>query len=299
VRAQIGEAATRRHTAPIASVTLWAAVCGVAVIVVHAATVDFGARLGSYCSGIVTAAVFVLAAVYAARKYSLWFSVRWLRIAMRLPRPLALRVVLFDRLEAWRTLHITFGMLVMLPFLWHTQAGRATPLERVLEIAVLLLIFSGLIATAIEEILPPRMRKRPNQGVRLQDVEEGFHALYVEAEEAVLGHSEALVQAYLRNVRPILVGSQPSRRKLWATLAGTDPAPRACVRARRMTAELGAEASTYNSLVEIAEHKVRLEHNQFNLLLGARWLMLHRVLVIAASILVTFHVIGVLFFAGV
>ena len=72
------------------------------------------------------------------------------------------------------------------------------------------------------------MLKLGNQEVRLEDVEAASHRLYVEAEELVLGHSEALVHAYLLFIRPILAGSQPSRMLLWATLTGNNPASAVC-----------------------------------------------------------------------
>jgi hypothetical protein len=269
------------------------------VIALHSATVDFGARLGSYPTGILTAGAFALAAMYPGRKYSLWLSARWLRPAMRLPRPLALRIILLDRLETWRTVHIVLGIFVMLPFWWHTDAGRPTMLELVLKNVVFILILSGIVAMIIEQFLPPQMRKRPNQQVRVEDIEQGLHALYVEAEESILGHSEALVHAYLRHVRPVLTGFQPLRRMLWATMARIDPAPAACARARYAAAELGPESSVFNELVDIAERKVRLEHNQFDILLGSNWLLVHRGLAIIAAVLIAFHVMGVLYFAGV
>lgn len=299
MRTQIGEAADRRHTAPIASVTLWAAVCGLAVIVLHALTAGFGARLGSYRSGIVTLIIFAITATYFVRKYSLWFSVRWLRLAMRLPRPIALRCVLIDRLETWRTVHITLGMFMLLPFWWHTEAGPESTLEMVLKLMVFLVVTSGLLATMMEEYLPVEARKHGFQEVRVVDVDEGLHALYVEAEEKVLGHSEGLVQAYLHDVRPLLAGSQPSLRMLWATLSRIDPAPAACMPARLQSAALGADSDVYGELVDIAERKVRLEHNRFYLRLNWVWLRVHRGLVIATVVLIVFHVLGALYFAGV
>jgi len=107
-----------------------------------------------------------------------------------------------DRLETWRTAHITLGVLVLLPFWWHVDAGRATMLERALFTTVVLVVLSGLFGVAIHDLLPRATRIRLNQELRREDVEAGFHQLYVEAEEAVLGHSENLVHAYLRNVRP-------------------------------------------------------------------------------------------------
>jgi hypothetical protein len=298
VRAQIGEAAERRHTAPIASLTLWAVLCGIAVIVLHSLTAGFGPRMGSYRSGIVTVAMFVLAASYFPRKHSMWFSVRWLRLVMRLPRPLALRLVLIDRLETWRTVHITLGIFVLLPFWWHTDSGPASNLETVLKLLLVTLVISGIAGTIIEEYLPVEMRKRPDQEVRLSDVEQRVHALYVEAEEKILGHSEGLVRAYLRGVRPILTGNQPSFKMLWATLVNADPAPAACAPARLEGAALGADGEIYSELVDLAEDKVRLEHNHFNLRLNSSWLRVHRGLVATTIVLVVFHILGALYFAG-
>jgi hypothetical protein len=298
VRAQIGEAADRRHTAPIASVTLWALLCGAAVVAAHAATSAIPGRLGSYRTGIITIVAFVLAAVYSARKHTLWLSVRWLRIAVRMPRSIARRLILIDRLETWRTLHITIGVLALLPFWWHIDAGRASPLERALESTVILVILSGLFGAAIHDFLPHSMRVRPNSEVRLEDVEAGYHQLYLEAEESVLGHSEDLVRAYLKNVRPLLIGAQPPMRYIWATLRGADPAPRACRAARLARATAGGDASLYDDLVGIAERKVRLEHNQFNLRLSTTWLKFHIALVVIMGVEIAFHVTGVLYFTG-
>lgn len=299
VKAQVGEAAARRHTAPIASMTLWAMLCGAAVVVLHMSSVELGTRLGSYRTGIITAIAIGFNITYTLRKRLLWLSVRVLRLTMRLPRPLALRFLLLDRLETWRTIHVTIGVFVMLPFWWHLQYGRAGRLETTLEAVVILMVVSGFVGAIIGDYLPIRMRKWPNQEVRLEDVESAFHALYVEAEEMVLGHSEALVHAYLRNVRPILTGNQPAFAMLWATLSGSDPARRARIRARKPDAEPGADAATYANLADIAERKIRLEHNEFNLRLCTNWLNFHRFLVMLTVILVIFHVVGVLYFAGV
>jgi hypothetical protein len=295
----IGEADDRRHTAPIASVTLWAALCGVAVVAIHAATPDLPLRLGSYRTGVIAAAAVALAVIYSARKHSLWLSVRILRLAMRLPRPLARRLVLIDRLETWRTIHITIGVFALLPFWWHIDAGPATTIESALKILVMLVVASGLFGAMIHDRLPHAMRVRPAQEVRLEDIEENFHQLYFEAEESILGHSEDLVRAYLSNIRPLLTGMQPVVRMFWATLTGGDPAPVSCRRARRGGSALANDRALYDTLVAMAERKVRLEHNRFNLVLGNAWLTFHIVLVIAMGVMVLFHVTGVLYFGGV
>jgi hypothetical protein len=125
-----------------------------------------------------------------------------------------------------------------------------------------------------------------------------LHALYVSAEEAILGHSEQLVQAYLRNIRPLMLSSLPLRTLLWATLAGDDPAPRACRHARRAGGALTADADVYQTLIDLAERKIRLEQNGFNLRLSTGWLRVHIVLATVTFVLVLFHVIGALYFKG-
>ncbi len=278
--------------------TLWVVICGAVVLAIHAATAIIPARLGSYRTGIITLLTFLLAAIYSVRKHTLWLSVRWLRLASRLPRSFARRLVLMDRLETWRTLHITIGMLALLPFWWHVDAGRATILERALESTVILVILSGFCGVLIHDLLPRAMRVRPNQEVRLEDVEAAYHQLYFEAEEAILGHSEALVKAYLKNVRPLLIGEQPAARLAWATLRGSDPSPRACRTALRDATSVGSDEPIYRDLVEVAARKVRLELNQFNLRLGTVWLKFHIALVMIMGIEILFHVTGVLYFVG-
>ncbi len=298
-RIQIGEAAARRHTAPIASMLLWGALCASTVIALHQLSAGWSARQGSYRTGIFTLSVFLLAILYPVRKYTLWFSLHWLHLASRLPRTWAVRLLLFDRLETWRVVHITLGVFAILPFWWHTQFGRRSLLELALEILVILLVLSGFLGALIEDFLPVRMLRLGNQEVRLEDVETVSHQLYVEAEELVLGHSEALVRAYLSFVRPILAASQPYHTLLWATLTGINPAPVVCKPARFHAAGFGAEASVFNELVNIAERKVGLDQNQFNLKLGMTWLRLHRRLALGVLMLIIFHVAGVLYFAGI
>jgi hypothetical protein len=298
-RIQIGEAAARRHTAPIASMMLWAALCASTIVALHKLSAGWSARQGSYRTGVLTLSIFLLAALYPMRKYTMWFSLHWLRLASRLPRVWAVRLLLFDRLETWRVVHITLGVFAMLPFWWHTQFGRRSLLELALEILVILLVLSGFLGTLIEDFLPVRMLKLGSQEVRLEDVEAASHQLYVEAEELVLGHSEALVRAYLSFVRPILAGSQPYRTLLWATLTGINPASAVCQPARLHAAGFGVEAAVFLDLVNIAERKVGLDHNRFNLNLGTAWLWLHRRLAISVLLLIIFHVAGVLYFAGI
>jgi hypothetical protein len=278
---------------------LWGGFCASTVIALHKLSAGWGARQGSYRTGVLTLSVFLLAALYPVRKYTLGFSLHWLRLASQLSRAWAVRLLLLDRLETWRVAHVTLGVFAMLPFLWHTQFGRRSLLELALEILVILLVLSGFLGALVEDFLPARMLKLGNQEVRLEDVEAASHRLYVEAEEMVLGHSEALVHAYLSFVRPILAGSQPSRTLLWATLMGNNPALAVCKPARLLAGGFGAEAAAFHELVNIAERKVSLDHNQFNLRLSTAWLRLHRRLAISVLLLIIFHVAGVLYFAGI
>jgi hypothetical protein len=131
-------------------VTLWALLCGGVVVAVHAATGEIPGRLGSYRSGIITLLGFVLAAAYSARKRTMWLSESLRRLATRLPASIARRLIRIDHLKTWGTMHIKIGVIAMLPFWWHVDAGRATPLERALECTVVTVVLSGLFGAAIQ-----------------------------------------------------------------------------------------------------------------------------------------------------
>lgn len=268
------------------------------MVVVHALTPSAAARLGSYRSGLLTLLLFAAAALYSLRKRDIRLSLRIMRVVAYLPAALARRIDLLDRLETWRLGHLTVGVSAALPLWWHLESGHASPLEFVLKGAVVLLLASGFVGLLIQEFLPGRMRRQPDFEVRLEDVEKGLHQLYVEAEESVLGHSEALLQAYLRNVRPLLNFNMGWGRMLWATVRGVPAQPPAYRRARQLGSELGAEAQVYSKVLEIAQRKLRLEQNGFELRLSRDWLLVHIVLALTTFVLIGFHVIGVLYFNG-
>jgi len=276
----------------------WALIGAGTVLIGHGLTSGMPARLGSYRTGIATLSMFLLAMLYYIRKHNLWISARWLRIARLVPRAAASRLVLLDRLETWRVVHVTAGSLMLLPFWWHAEAGPATPLERVLKAGVLLLVLTGLIGVAMQALLPHAARLSGDQEVRPQDVGQRLHELYVEAEEAILGHSETLVRAYLKNVRPLMVKAHPGYRFLQATITRNDPAPSMCSSARAAGAGLGSEQEVYNNLIDIAERKIRLEQNRFNLGLSKAWLHYHIGLFVIVAVMTVFHIAGVLYFAG-
>lgn len=279
--------------------TLWAVGCALAVVAIHLAAPGYGARIGSYRSGVLTLAAFALASTYTIRKRWMWLTVRVMRIAARTPHAIAQRILLADRLESWRLYHVILGVAVLLPLWWHMdQESSASRLEASLAATAALLVLSGLAGAVIQDFLPRTMRIRPAQEVRAEDVDAAIHELYVEAEEAILGRSEALVQAYLKNIRPVMLGSRPASAMLLATLSGADPAAPIAARLRAWGAQIPNEAETWERLVGFAERKVRLDHNHFNLWLSVGWMRVHIAIAIALGVLTAFHVAGVLYFAG-
>src|SRR5260370_10040899 len=236
---------------------IWAGYCALLIVGLHVATAGYGARFGPYRSGIATAAAFALAAIYSLRKRLIWLSLHTMRVAARMPPTLAHRLLVADRLESWRFAHVLLGVGVLIPLWWHVGQGTgATRLEAVLLAATVLLMLSGLPGAAVQDFLPHTMRIRPHQEVRPEDVDAAIHELYVEAEEAILGHSEALVRTYLAAIRPVLLGSRRPRAMLMATLGGADPAAPAGALLRARGAELPGEAEVWERLVSIAERKV-------------------------------------------
>lgn len=272
---------------------------GLAVFALHAVTAGYGRQIGPYWSGSISLAGFIAIAGYSVRKRNVWFSVRLLRATGRLlPRRVQRLLVYLDRLESWRAYHVSAGLLVLVPLWWHLDTGLMSPLEAILAVAVALLIFTGIAGVYVQDGLPHAMTLRAEHEVRRGDVEAKINAIYVEAEERILGHQEQLVQAYLRELRPILIGSQPASALLRATLTATDPGPLGCAKAAALTEQLGEEAPLYRELLALAERKINLEHNLFNLRLGTGWLKYHVGIAIITFVLIAFHVLAVLYFAG-
>jgi hypothetical protein len=293
------EAAMSRHPPIVRSATRWAAICALLVVVAHVVLAQAGFHPDSYHSGILTLSGFVLVTLYSLRKRSLRTSVRLLSVTARLPIPIANRIVLLDRLETWRFVHMAVGILFLLPLWWHIEAGlRAGRLEIALEALIALLILSGIAGASIQEFLPHAMQLEPDHQIRLHDVEIALDKLYHDAEETILGHSEKLISAYLETIRPILRGAQPRLVLIRATLTATDPSADRCPQLRRRAPELGAEAELYGELVDIAARKIRLEQNRFNLLVGITWLRFHVTLVLLTAFVIIFHVLGILYLIG-
>ena len=275
--------------------------CALSVIVGHSLAEAHGLKVSEYWSGTISLVGFVILGWYSVRKRSLWFSLRVLRMTGRiLPASWQQRVIVVDRLETWRAVHITLGILVALPLWWHMSSGLMSPVEMLLALTVVLLLLSGVVGVAIQEFLPPAIETMPEREVRLQDVASRIDATYVEAEEKVLGHPEALVQAYLKNLKPILEADRiaPRWRLLGATLNRRDLGSEMCAQWHQAAAQFGDDAAVWKELVDLTARKLNLEHNAFNLNFSTEWLTFHIVLAVCTFGLLIFHVLSVLYFYG-
>ena len=292
--------ARRARALPLNAV-LWMVVCALLVFVVHTAAEAHGLKVSEYWSGTISLLGFVILGWYSVRKRSLWFSLRVLRITGRiLPASWQQRMIVVDRLETWRAVHITLGILVALPLWWHMSSGLMSLVEMLLALAVALLLVSGVFGVAIQEYLPPAIETMPEREVRLQDVASRIDATYVEAEEKVLGHPEAFVQAYLKNLKPILEADRIASRwrLLGATLSRRDLGSEMCAQWHQAAAQFGDDAAVWKELVDLTARKLNLEHNAFNLNFSTEWLAFHIVLAVCTFGLLIFHVLSVLYFYG-
>jgi len=294
-------AVTRRARALPLNALLWMLLCGIVVIVAHTLVAQRRAIVTEYWSGAIALAGFIALGWYSVRKRSLWFSLRMLRATARILSPrLQQRMVVLDRLETWRAVHITLGILVILPLWWHMSGGLMSPVEMLLAIAVALLLLSGIVGVAIQEYLPRAIETMAEREVRLEDVASRTDAAYVEAEEKVLGHPPAFVEAYVKNLKPILEAEKVTTR--WqlfrATMMRRNVGAQTCAEFRKIGAQFTADAAAWNELVDLTARKINLEHNRFNLNFSTEWLRFHIAVALCTFGLLIFHVSAVLYFDG-
>ena len=292
---------TRRARALPLNAVLWMLLCGIVVIVAHAVAAQRRVLVTEYWSGAIALIGFIALGWYSVRKRSLWFSLRMLRATARILSPHGqYRVVVMDRLETWRAVHITLGILVILPLWWHLGSGLMSPVEMLLAIAVALLLLSGMVGVVIQEYLPPAIETMAEREVRLEDVASRTDAVYVEAEEKVLGHPPPFVEAYIKNLRPVLEAERiATRRRLFgATMMRRDIGAESCAELRKIGAQFGDDAAAWNELVDLAARKMNLEHNRFNLNFSTAWMRFHIAVALCTFGLLVFHIAAVLYFDG-
>ena len=293
----VGPAQVRRRSLPrMAPIALG---CGVAVVAVRMLTPGLDRRVGVYASGIITAIMFVAVGLYSVRKRNLWFSLRMLYLARKIfPKSVFGKIVFIDRLETWRAVHVVIAMLSLLPFWWHMQRHLMGPLEAALATAVGLLFVSGIFGVLIQDRLPHYMTQFAEHEVRSQDVNAKINAVYVEAEEKVLGHSEVFTKDYLGRIKPLLLEDRSGWALLGATLLRRDVGNEVNLVLRSANPYRDAEANAWNELVELATRKLNLEHNDFNLWLSISWFRFHIIIAVLTFALLSFHVVSVLYFGG-
>jgi hypothetical protein len=252
-------------------------------------------------SGMLTLFGMVLAAVYMVRRRFLRLSLYTMRPFVAFPplRRFAGLAVRLDRLRTWRMVHVLIGVLCLVPLWWHVRAAQGGLLERGLLVVVALVIVSGVLGVLLQYAMPQTMLAAIEREVRVNDVRARQSRLFVEAEERILGRSTALVDAYLKFVRPVLQGETRRRRLLEATIRRQDPGGDVRGRALRGLEDLDeTDASTYRAFIELAEEKVRLDLNLFQLALTTQWLALHGAAVMCMAGLIGLHIFSVLYFGG-
>jgi hypothetical protein len=255
--------------------------------------------LEDWTSGLLTLLFMLLAAFYTIRR-------RTLRVSLWLLRPVAKRdrddpvrklAVELDRLRTWRVVHIGLGVVWVLALWWHLGASRGSWLETALLVMCMVVLASGVFGAFVQYWLPRSTLGILEREVRVQDVDARRSAIFVEAEEKILGGSDRLVDAYTADIRPHLQG-EPTRLRLFEhTVRSSDPG--ALLRGhlwRRLEGMEPTDAATFRELIDLAEQKGRLDLNLYHLELSVGWLLVHDALVIGTAVLVALHLLSVAYF---
>jgi hypothetical protein len=141
------------------SLASWGVACAAAVIVLHDATSDVGARVGAYRTGIAALILFTLAAVVGVRR----------RISRALPNVLGQGASRYQAPQnprshnfpstswsiepkTWQRIHIALAIGAMLPLWWHCDFGRASIADLLLKRAAMLLLMSGFLGISITDL---------------------------------------------------------------------------------------------------------------------------------------------------
>jgi CRP-like cAMP-binding protein/Fe-S-cluster-containing hydrogenase component 2 len=306
VLSRVGKAVEVREQRPL-PVSNAALIGAVTALIVAVATDAVSKTWSANLTGTVALAVFAMAAIYSARKRSLWMSLRTLVLADRFVKNSApgsfgkkslAALIFMDRLETWRTIHVTLGMLAMLPLWWHIRSAHAIPsaMEWLLLVAVGLLVLTGMFGSAVQDFFPHIASKRAEHEVRTKDVDYEIRGLLKQAADDAPGCGIEVDAAYRREIEPILLNRDSSLRLLWTTLRGQDPAVRACAQARKLVGQFGEKNQGYARLLALAERKVRLDQNLINLRFSKNWLPFHIITVLVVGFLLVFHIVSALMF---
>jgi hypothetical protein len=279
----------------------------IVVLVAGAATDAAAQKWSANFTGTIALIAFAMAAMYGARKRSLWMSIRVLGLADRLVKSLSsgnfgkkilARIIFMDRLETWRAIHVALGIVAMLSMWWHIRSAHASPnpIEWLLFAAIGVLVLSGLFGSMVQDLFPHIAANQIEHEVRLRDVDYELRALLKQAADNAPGYGLEVNSAYHAEIEPILHNREPSLRLLWTSLSGEDPALRACARARRLAGKFGDKNEGYGILLALAERKVRLDQNYNNLRFNMGWLPFHIGSLLIVGFLLVFHVVGALLF---
>ena len=250
-------------------------------------------------SGLLTLGLMAIAGLYAVRRrtmrLSLWILRPFTTVGfLRAFQPLAVRL---DRLQSWRTAHLIVGVLWAPALWWHLGASRGTWVETGLLAMCILVLASGVFGAVVQFWLPRSMLGIIEREVRVEDVDARRSAVFVEAEEKILGGSERLVDTYLAELRPQLQGEPPQIRLFEATLRRQDPGALARGRLWRLLEGMeDTDAEKFRDLIDLAEQKGRLDLNLYHLQLSVGWLVVHDALVLGTVALVVLHLLSVAYF---
>lgn len=271
-------------------------VSGLAVVLAFAMG---SAPLREVASGLVTLGLMAYACLYAVRRRTMRMSLFVLRpfSTLRILRPFRSFAVRMDRVQSWRTSHLVVGVLWALSLWWHMGATRGSWVETALVVLCVGVLVSGVFGAIVQFWLPRSMLGIVEREVRVQDVDARRGAIFVAAEETILGGSEKLVDTYTAAIRPELQGDPPRMRLLEATLRRQDPG--ATLRGRMWPLLEGmapTDREKFLALIDLAEQKGRLDLNLYHLELSVGWLRAHDALVIGTSALVVLHLLSVAYF---
>lgn len=261
---------------------------------------EIEAHVGVVTSGLLTLGSMLAAGAYALRRRFLRLSLYLLRPFAVVPflRPLQPLAAKFDQLRNWRVAHLVIGIGCIVPLWWHVRAAHGGMVEQLLFGCVLLVIGSGLLGVLVQYGLPQSLLTAAERQVRIRDVQEKQRELYVEAEEQILGHkTDSFIETYLAEVKPILL-QEPRVLSLWQALLlrkdlGSQLQQRLALLLERIEQH---EHEAFLHLIGLAEEKVRLDLNLFQLKLTTGWLVFHSVVVIGGGALTVLHILAVLYF---